>query len=283
MERLASQLSASRRQSAFTSDLPIIGPSANTPKAWHAHRAEIGAIQEPLSCPECGSTGWLRTGESDDSDVRYPFGELVRCATCGGNCRLQWITDNCGLEDSELQVRLHHWQLGNWADPRLTGQRRDALNAIEQAIERRTGFFGFWGDFGSGKTLALQIIVNELRLKLVEVYYAPLAHVLDHVRSLYNSSKASSVFWRRLLDVPVLALDEVTRFYETPWARERLWMLADTRYRRMGSHLTLFATNEDPHEVLPTSEAIGYLYSRLRQGGLIELRGDLREAAGGDA
>ena len=43
-------------------------------------------------------------------------------------------------------------------------------------------------------------------------------------------------------------------------------------------HLTLLATNDDPTVSLPPGEAFGYLYSRTREGVLVELRGDMRGA-----
>jgi DNA replication protein DnaC len=114
---------------------------------------------------------------------------------------------------------------------------------------------------------------------MVEAYYAPLSAVLDHIRGLLKQGEEWSDFWQRLLDVPVLCLDEVTRFYETDWARERLWLLADRRYERRGSHLTCFATNDDPKLHVAVTDSIGYLFSRMRQGTLVELRGDMRQAA----
>lgn len=252
--------------------------SISSPKAWNAYRAEMHGLPGALTCPECGGLGWLRA----DAQLGDPvFGTLVPCETCTSDRRLEWITRHCGLERAELDARIADWNAGPW--PELRSQREEARTAMERVIERRIGFLAFWGDFGAGKTFALQIIVNELRLQQVEVFYAPLAHVLDHLRSLYRRNeichKETSDFWQRLLDIPVLALDEVTRFHGTSWAQERVWMLADIRYRRMASHLTVFATNDDPNDSLPISEPIGYLYSRLRQGHLVELRGDLRPLA----
>ncbi len=122
-------------------------------------------------------------------------------------------------------------------------------------------------------------MVNELRQQLVEGYYAPFALIVDHLRNLFATGQDSSTYWQRLLNIPVLALDEVSRFDEgRAWIRDRLFVLADTRYRMRRSHLTLFATNDNPRAALPTSDAIGYLFSRMREGRLFELRGDLRSA-----
>lgn len=254
---------------------PLAVLDAQTPKAWEAYRAEMYGRSAKPTCPECGGLRWLRADVPRGEPL---FGQLVPCGTCAGDTRKQWITTNCGMQGDELNSRMHDWRLGTWEDEAKRHQREQARDAIEEAVGERRGFVTFWGDFGAGKTFALQIIVNEMRVKEVECFYAPLALLLDHLRSLYRTGTQSSRYWQRLMDVPALAVDEVTRYYETPWAQERLWMLADTRYRRMGSHLTIFATNDDPRVALPTSEPVGYLYSRQRQGRLVELRGDVRPA-----
>ena len=254
-------------------------PQPMTVKAMAAYQAGWGLVPLPATCPECGGTGWLRP------DVAYThpdFGKPYRCPICSEGARCQWLLDHCGLVGEQLRVTLADWRPGAWrGDPQgdvKISQRSIARTAMGQAIKERSGLYTFWGDFGAGKTLALSIIANELRAKDTEVFYAPFALLLEHLRSLARQGEAWSAFWQRLVDIPVLCIDEVTRFNETPWARERLFMLADTRYIRRGSHLTCFATNDDPRPVLSTSEDIGYLYSRLRHGTLIELTGDMREA-----
>jgi len=250
-------------------------PATSTARDWQQHRAGLYKLPVQVDCPECGGLGWLK-----DERTR----QAVRCQTCTEPERRAWLVRHCGLEESQLDYSLDDWRLGEWEAGKQAAyqeQRRQARGAMEQVIERRTGLLTLWGDFGSGKTLALQIVTNELRGRLVESYYVPLAFVLDHLRELYAQAVEWSDYWQRLLDVPCLCLDEVTRFYETDWAVERLWMLMDKRYQRRTSHLTVLATNNDPRQRLPTSEAIGYLYSRCRQGTLVELRGDMRAAAPG--
>jgi DNA replication protein DnaC len=179
-----------------------------------------------------------------------------------------------------LHVNLSGWAGGNWQDKTRIQQRWLARQAVEKAIMERHGLYTFYGDFGGGKTHALAVICNELRAGLGETFYAPMPSILAHLRSLYATKQDSSTFWDRLLDIPVLAIDEVTRINTTDWAREMLFVLVDTRYRRRESHLTLFATNNDPRQSLPTTETFGYLFSRMRQGKIVELRGDMREVIG---
>jgi len=188
---------------------------------------------------------------------------------------------HCGLEVAEQAHRLPFWKVPQFKEAPWRKQRDVAANAIRRAIQAHVGILTFWGDYGSGKTLALQIVLNELREggHALDGYYAPFAVILDHLRSLFNQREGTSTYWQRLLSVPVLAVDEVTRFNATSdWQRDMLFVLVDTRYRRRASHLTLFATNDDPRKALPTTDNLGYLFSRMREGALVELRGDVRGA-----
>lgn len=227
-------------------------------------------------CPTCGDQLWVY----DDRAKK-----LVRCPNCGPEVRQAWLAQNCGLEPVERDLRLADWKLPvDQNQERSDRQRTQAYNAMKKAILNRTGLFTFWGDFGSGKSFALKIVANELRLSGVETFYSTLEGILAHLRSLYAAGRASQHrndpdrFWRRLLDIPVLCLDEVTRFHETDWAQSQLFVLADTRYRRKTSHLTLFATNDDPRVSLSTENSIGYLFSRMREMSVIRLQGDVRGA-----
>jgi len=203
---------------------------------------------------------------------------VTPCPVCGTEERKAWIAQHCGMEHQERNRQLIAWRTPAMPQREWREQRAEAKTAMMTAITARAGLWTFWGDFGSGKTLAVQIILNELRRDAIEGFYAPFAVILDHLRSLVRDNAESSTFWQRLLDVPVLAVDEVTRFKATDFAREKLFVLADTRYRRRNSHLTLFATNDDPRQHLAPEDAIGYLFSRMREGHLVELRGDVREA-----
>lgn len=247
-----------------------------------AYQAELSQQAAPMLCPECGGAGYVKKGNFLPG---HPdFGKIEHCPTCKPERRVKWLAKNCGLDEAEQgSGLLSTWKAGNWTgeNPETQGlyrsQRLKARQIIQKAIEGRVGLFTFYGDFGSGKTKALQVVANESRLQMVESFYAPFSLLLEHLRSLYAQKQDSSAFWQRLLDIPVLCVDEVTRFNETSWAREKLFTLADTRYRRRASHLTLFATNDEPGQYLPPTEDIGYLYSRMRQGKRIELRGDMRE------
>jgi len=247
---------------------------------WHTYWTVAYGHPDNGVCPACGNTGYLKAGDFSRNDPH--FGTIVPCDVCSEPGRRDWLKKHCGLDAAHLSHRLTDWQPGTWSDEERAArikERQAAKGAMEQSIERQAGLLTFWGDFGAGKTYALQIITNEARERMIESHYVRMADVLEHLRKLYAQKVDTSPYWQRLLDIPVLCLDEVTRYNETQWSAERVWMLADTRYSRRASHLTVFATNNDPNKLLPVVEPVGYMYSRMRQGTLVELRGDLRGVA----
>ena len=250
--------------------------STMTPSAFAAHRAALGREPvEPPQCAACWDLGWVR----DDLHPGDPlFGLLIRCPVCGAERWREWLAANCGLERGELLKRLHDWKEGEWAESLLREQRRKALAAMEAALEKRTGWLTFYGDNGAGKTHGGQIVLNELRFKGSPTLYTTFPKVLRYIRQSIAGRADYGVWWQRLEDMPALFVDEVTRGSDTAFARERLWELVDVRWRRRDSHLTLWATNADPREVLPPDNPLAYLWSRMRSGVLVELRGDCRGA-----
>jgi hypothetical protein len=242
---------------------------------------EASSKEQPVepTCPHCGGLGFVKV--YPNSPTNQHLNTVERCNVCDIPSRIQWLLDHCGLVDEEIDYRLDGWQPGNWDDKDRRQQRIRAMNRMRQAIDQRTGLYTFWGDFGAGKSYALAIVCNELRAKLVETYYTSFVQILDHLRSLFAARKDSSYYWERLGTVPVLAIDEVTRFDDTKgWAREKLFALVEERYRHRKSQLTMFSTNDNPNNPVATEDDLGYLFSRMREGQVIELRGDFRKIAG---
>lgn len=252
-------------------------PVSLSVKAWDEYRALMSGLEYKPECSNCGGLKIVRT----DAPVGHPdFGRVVRCPDCAGPLRKKQLIDLSGLSQTELTHLLTGWRLGNWPEDDEEAalkrkQRIEALRVMKLALSQK-GFYSFWGDFGGGKSRVLTTMVNEFRLRFVEAKYIVFVDVLDHLRQLFSEKKETSYFWEQLQNIPVLSIDEVTRFNETGWARERLFSLVNHRYRLRDTHLTLFATNDDPRQPLPVQDDVGYLYSRMREGELLELRGDMR-------
>jgi DNA replication protein DnaC len=147
---------------------------------------------------------------------------LMRCPDCGQVARRQWIAAHCGLEPHEQGRKLHHWQQVPDLSIAQQVQRQKARTMIRDALESRAGLYTFYGDYGSGKTLALQIMVNEMRDSYIrEGFYAPFIRILQLMRGCYDKTEGAAALWQRILDVPVLAIDEVTRVRDdSQWQQE---------------------------------------------------------------
>jgi DNA replication protein DnaC len=126
----------------------------------------------------------------------------------------------------------------------------------------------------------LKILCAEFVRRGVSALYGNMADILDHLRQLLFEDTRGDRYWERLIDIPVLLIDEVTNFNAKPWAWEQVFRLIDIRHRRMGSHVTCFALNDDPGTMLApgTEDNIGYLYSRMRSAPMVLLEHDVRPA-----
>ncbi|HMR01739.1 MAG TPA: ATP-binding protein [Candidatus Competibacter phosphatis] len=144
----------------------------------------------------------------------------------------------------------------------ITGNGQMAiLRKVGEVILNDTmGWFMVWGGTGSAKTLFLQALTAAFcRRQKQAVYY----HAADLCDGLYedfdNPDRNNRDFYRR---VDVLVIDELDKFRFTDWNRKEMQALLDHRYRRMKTHVTLFAANKDPNgEWLPDD-----IRSRMNDG-----------------
>lgn len=226
------------------------------------------------SCSACNGLGYIFTSEFAPGK---PAPKPVHCPACAGEQYRERLVQQSGLLSEELSLTLSDYGVSGWGNgdaDLFNGQREKSRAAISAALRNPQGFYTWFGDFGGGKTMALQIIVAESVRDGRQAHYTILIDLLDELRRMVARRVDSTPLWDRLLDIPVLAIDEVTRFNETGWAQEKLFQLVDQRYRRK-QKLTIFALNEQPDQLDPY-EGLGYLFSRMQKGVMVELRGDYR-------
>lgn len=208
-------------------------------------------------CPICRDIGWVR---NDARPGEPGFGQVVPC-----NCnqevwdirreKLQRIT---GMTDAELALRL--------GDLHARGQdTREMKSAVENIVNDPYGLLTLWGGAGNGKTIALQIIINELRERYqMEGAYILFSDLIDWVRAGFDdeSSESERQRYEFIRSVKVLAIDEVEKARLTDYSDEFRFKFLDHRYRlaASGETVTVLAMNCDP-ESLPY-----HIYSRLNDG-----------------
>lgn len=237
----------------------------------------------PCVCPQCGGARFVTR------DVPYghaDFARLIPCPVCRQDRQPEWLMARAGLLESEQGLSLDDFQYINWPKnvegSKLNAQRKAAHEAMARVLEERAGWLTFHGDFGSGKSLALKILCCEFIRAGVPALYGNMADILQHLRDKIRETIEGDRYWQRLCDIPVLLIDEVDRYNATGWAQEQAFRLIDLRHRCIHSHVTAFATNDDPHTMLaPRADGgVGYLYSRMRLGPMVLLEGDVRNALG---
>lgn len=189
--------------------------------------------------------------------------ELIPCPVCGQGHQADYLRRICGLS-REMQG----WTLDAFATP--TPSHKEALRAARTVVQEPRFWLIFWGLYGVGKTHLLAAIVNGVRARGLTAVYTTMADLLDHFRRAYNPSGKEPDFdglWQKVTTATCLAIDELDRFNMTPWAREKLFQLAEERYRNAGHSLTVFATNCKVEQgVRILEEDAGYLESRLLDG-----------------
>jgi DNA replication protein DnaC len=150
-----------------------------------------------------------------------------------------------GLKAHERDHRLSDLYAFNTASHSL-------IQAVEQFIASPRGWLYIWGPPGNGKTLALQVIVNELLEQDTAALYITFSDLLDLMRQTFGQQRPGedtfSYRFERLQSIAVLAIDEFDKVNQTEFVREFRSKLVDHRYRDAigGKTATLFAANQDP-------------------------------------
>lgn len=218
--------------------------------------------QQYADCPTCRGAGFLvidvPVGHAD-------FSKPVPCPTCHNGKLAEQLRAM-----SQLTGALRSKTFLNFESRLGAG---DAFVAGRDYTHDPHGFLTFWGGYGCGKTHLLAAIVNRLVSENVAAVYYTMPDLLQALRQAVQREQFDA-FFDRLCRVHVLAIDEVDRFNQTDWASEQVYRLVDERYRQRHRLGTVFATNTDPNTA---DGALGYLFSRLRDGRVVHITaGDYR-------
>lgn len=235
-------------------------PSAGATPSARPQREAVGRTPGCI----CDGSGWAW----QPSTPRYPDGAMVQCPACHA-ARLQArLVAASGLLPSELGL-----SLGDVV-PNGPGTAHMLAMALEFCREP-WGVWTLWGSFGNAKTLILQAVVNHFRRAGVLAVYVRFGDLLDYIRAGFNPDRHVDedgvpdnhlARYRQLMDVQVLAIDEVDKARLTAFAAEFQTAFLDDRWRygvepdpAFRRH-TLLAMNDDPGG-LP-----GHIWDRLRDG-----------------
>lgn len=204
------------------------------------------------------------------------FGKPVPCPhPCHDQERLRRLSDLSQLTAREQALRLKHII--------RSPKNAEMIDAVKQIIARPRGWLYIWGPPGNAKTEALIAAVNEINLAgRGPALYVKLSRLVNWMRDAYGERQYRSERMRnghdwenrgfldryhRVLNMPVLAIDEWDKIRETDFAGEFRFDFFDDRWRLCINEglrfATLFAAQTPPTESAGES---GPLASRFSDG-----------------
>ena len=229
-------------------------------------------------CTECQGTGW-KPVETDG--VR----RVARC-TCREAERAEQL-----LAQARIPRRYEHCAFENFdirKDKKGTANR--SLEAAklwaERFVEEYPTDFGllFVGPTGVGKThLAVAVLRELITAKGVECLFYDFRDLLKEIQDSYNPVSQTSELrvLQPVLDVEVLALDELAASNPSDWVKETLAYVINSRYNQ--KKVTLITTtlpfgeaSKRPEVRMPSGEAVPDVEKSLNQFG-VTLRSRLYE------
>jgi len=233
--------------------------------AQHPHYHDpIPEVQRPgrckPGCESCGGSGWVRPEVPVDD---FRFGILQSCPKLP--VELMHEEGRYGLTWEERELR--------WENVLDLNDSLKAVEVVKDVIERGSGWVFLWGKYGNSKTRVLKTAVAEAINVGQQARYTRTIDLLDDLRAAYDEDDGNRSLVKRVArytNTSLLALDEIDRFKETDWARERLFQILDRRYTgaEVGRTVTLIASNT------PLEELDGYLASRLYDGRFVRIHMD---------
>lgn len=141
----------------------------------------------------------------------------------------------------------------------------------KQMLDDPFGFLSIWGRKGGGKSLLLAAMVAEFCRRKRPAVYFNAGEVVSMLSpgddpGLGGEWKGNmDACKRKLMDAPVLAIDEVDKIRWTPWQVQQIGEVIEYRHRYSVCRVTLLAMNKPPWEWSNAGE-VEHIASRLKDG-----------------
>lgn len=216
----------------------------------------------PQECVDCGGAGYLR----EDVPVGHPrFGKFKECDNAIHDPeKMRRFCEISGLPAEFLKLSLGDFSMNQGNKKMLEAARSMAVDPY--------GFLYVWGGPGNAKSAVLISLVNHFNRAGRVAVYTKFSKIVEHMRDSFRQKKirdkdpfADDSYikrFNRLVNIPVLAIDEMDKLRETEFMQEFRFDFLDDRYQQAiaGHTITLMAGNLDP------SSFPDMIWDRIRDG-----------------
>ncbi len=204
------------------------------------------------TCPAC--QGQEYTYEVDDRGYEV----ARRCPVCGAlNRRIKAFNDasvprrhsTATVENFQTHHPDNQRPIGN-----LNSVRFSLYNWVKGFSPGERGFM-LHGPVGTGKTHLLAGVIRQLTLeKGIGARFIEFTHLLSDIRQQFDQGKGETAILQPIVELPVLAIDELGKGRKTNWQLSIIDEIISKRYNR--SLTTLFTTNYplEESEELPSGD-----------------------------
>jgi DNA replication protein DnaC len=210
------------------------------------------------ACPKCGGTSVITYAEGNNAVAKICDCSL-KCLKCRGTKFIferdkdgQEVARMCECETRRQRVRLfneagipakyHDAVLPDASKERHDAETYKGVRWYAKSYKEGEKGFVLMGRPGCGKTYLICGVLREMIFSHgVPVQFRDFFHLLSDLRSGYSNERPESELIQPLVDVEVLAIDELGKGRNTPWEQNILDVIISHRYNARKT--TLFTSN----------------------------------------
>lgn len=194
--------------------------------------ARFVRVTEDPTHPDFGRAIPCSCAQREDAETRRA--RLARYSRLGALRRLSFET----LE-----------RTGRSSSPAAQQRYEHAVDLAERFAEGPEGWLVFTGVPGCGKTHLAAAIANRRIERGYPVLFLAVPDLLDHLRATFHDDAELSYdeLFEQVRTAPLLILDDLDSYAETPWAREKFFQLVSHRFN--AALPTVFTCSRPPSEI----------------------------------